>query len=1193
MADDSSPGARAIEAFFWLEPFRQNTSNPFQQAKVLWHLPDDVSQISRVFSDIPQYCIPDIGKIQLEKADDAKGEFMIFTLRDGENKKVYGICYRHIFRGKNRRFDCLRRPRHCLCIITRQAHFSLFRNILQDIYAYALLEGAGGMCRQYTQSLLEPFFRETPSGTITFVPQGPESGLFTFPEMIWHIPKVMKMQFRSAPVLPLLVALGVDRLFMLLSAIMSDKKIVLIADDHQELTAAVYAALSMIHPFVWPHSIFTVAPASIVSRIISESFPFIAGIRRDTIKELPRNVFDTVVVVDLDQGMVNYTGPSPLHDLIGDSSTALKQATENLDRLRAGISSVFLGKSADNSSESSQRDIMAMLVLDLKSVMSNRPGSNSLQSVATGLLRGLPVPTVKSEEETSITWTYESEKSLRDCLTTLFVYLFGDFEDFLIFPTDSNAPFTIQHRFDRNGFFQRHSANGLGRLQEFMNDFLRTGVFKKFLVDMIKRVEMNRHLPSNITRNNRTSSVSSTTSSGSHTAAHERSTSEAAHDLDDLFFLAANELRLKQTPLTATNAKQSVTSKSTVGAGEVTLAFGLKVGNANFHQLTLLYTNAGSNEERLDNEDVQVPVWEIADKTKESSHAQTHLERILTDARNSDYIRKIFAVLSYRLESARASLARGAAGLAGLRALYVLKILLVQGPHCTLSHGLELLPLLRQLLQVKYVPSGGSSSATDFIAGQSGQHDLRPMTLRVMSLLMDHRKLMSQRHVVQTALHSKRLFFKSAMDANKGGLVALTQAKAVRKAMFFANNKQAGKQFQSFAVLHQNMNELRLRNMDAGGLKCNPFEMAELEEEGEDDVPGEDVSVISSVNPASSSSSFPSKPLRPPSNRTSELNLLDFDHASPPTSGNPAMVSIANPAAASNVTSAPATAASNVENPKYRVTNIDTGEVKHIREFQHIPYNTFDGVPPPKPARTSAPASNGSIKLQPPPNDNQQQRVSRKTAGVGGIGSDSSRSVSPVPRNQAVTPPVPPIATARATEPLRTPTQPPRNHDDIFDAFTPTPPPPAAPTPSSTPASGISAPLHTMVGSGTVVGTMKLAAGLEDLAFLPTTVNHTGPSTGLNNNNNYNNNNSNNNSAMGAASFNGVPPPRLNMTRGAMPIPSSTSSAHMMHHHAMGAPPVRPAFNNNNNNNNNPPLLPGQKPKDPFADLLSNELNRR
>jgi hypothetical protein len=80
---------------------------------------------------------------------------------------------------------------------------------------------------------------------------------------------------------------------------------------------------------------------------------------------------------------------------------------------------------------------------------------------------------------------------------------------------------------------------------------------------------------------------------------------------------------------------------------------------------------------------------------------------------------------------------------------------------------------------------------------------------------------------------------------------------------------------------------------------------------------------------------------------------------------------------------------------------------------------------------------------------------------------------------------------------------------------------------------------------------------------------------------------------MGAASFNGVPPPRLNMTRGAMPIPSSTSSAHMMHHHAMGAPPVRPAFNNNNNNNNNPPLLPGQKPKDPFADLLSNELNRR
>jgi hypothetical protein len=1130
----------------------------------LWHLPDDVSQISREFSDIPQFCFPDIDKIQLEKADDAEGEFMVFTLRDGENKKVFGICYRHIFRGKNRRFDCLRRPRHCLCIITRQTHFSLFRNILQDIYAYALLEGASGMCRQYAQRLLEPFLHETPSGAITFVPQGPESVPFAFHEMVWHVPNVMKMQFRNSPVLPLLVALGVDRLFMLLSAIMSDRKIIFIADDHQELAAAIYGAVSMLHPFVWPHNVYTIAPAAIVARIVTDSFPFIAGIRRVTVKELPRNVFDAVVVVDLDQGMVNYTGPSPLHDLVGDSSTALKQATENLDRLRAGISSVFLGKSADNSAESSQRDIMAMLVLDLKSVMANRPGSNSLQSVATGLLRGLPVPTVKSEEETSINWKYENERTLRDCLTTLFVYLFGDLEDFLIFPTDPKAPLTIKHRFDRSGFFHRRHANGLGRMQEFMNDFLRTGVFKKFLVDMIKRVEMNRLLPFPTSRNNRTSSVGSTTSSGSQTTSRERNSSEATHDLDELFFLAANELRLKQIPLTATNAKQAVTSKSTVGAGEVTLAFGLKVGNANFHQLTLLYTNAGVHEESLDNEDVQVPVWEIADRTKESSHPQTNLERILIDARNSNYIQKIFAVLSYRLESARASLARGAAGLAGLRALFVLKILLVQGPHCMLSYGLELLPLLRQLLRVRNVQSGA-----DFMSGQSGQHDLRPMTLRVMSLLMDHRKLMSQRHVVQIALHSKRLFFKSAMDANKGGLVSLTQANVVKRAMFFINTKQAGKQFQSFAVLHQNMNELRLRNMDAGGLKCNPFEISELEEEGEDEVAGEDVSVISSSNPAPSSSSygFSSKAMRPPK-RAAEVNLLDFDHVRTPPTANfaPASSGASIPAVAGSV-------ASTIENPKYRVKNIDTGEVRHIREFHHIPYDTFDGAPPLKPARSAASAADGSIKLQPPPNDNQQQRVSRKTGGTGGGAtsrSDSSSSVSSVPHNQAVKEPSVPATTVTTIEPPRTPPQPPRNNDNFFDALTPTTPP-TAPTPSSTPASLTSTPSLTME-PGTVGGTMNLAPDLKDVAFHPT-VAKTGPSTGLNNN------------VTGAASFNGVPPPRLNMTRGAMPIPA-TSSAHMMHH-AMGIPPVRPTFNNSN-----PGILPKQKPPDPFANLLPNELNR-
>lgn len=1042
------------------------------------------------------------------------------------------------------------------------------------------------MCRQYTQSLLGPFFNDNPSGVLSVIPRGPEAGPFVFSDATWQVPKVMKMQFRDAGLLPLLVALGVDRMFMLLSAILSERKIALVADDHQELTAAVYGALSMIHPFTWPHNIFTVAPASIVPRIVSESVPFIAGIRRDAVKELPKNIFDNVVVVDLDQGLVTFTGgPSPLYDLVGDSSTALKQATENLDRLRAGISSVFLGKSSDSSAESSQRDIMAMLVLDLKSVLSNRPGSNSLQSVATGLLRGLPVPTVKSEEESSITWAYESEKTLRDCLTTFFVYLFGDLEDFLLFPTEPNAPFTLQNRFDRNGFFQRRTANGLGRLQDFMNDFLRSGVFKKFLVDMIKRTELQRALPSGH-RNTRTSSVSSVSSGGGGTAGNHERSSEPGHDVDDLFFIAANDLRVKQIPLTATNTKQAVTSKSTVGAGEVTLSFGLKIGNANFHQLTLLYTNAVNTDERLDNEDVQVPVWEVADRMKESSHSMTHIERILADARNSDYIRKIFTVLSYRLESARASQARGAVGASAMRALYLLKVLLVQGPHATVSYALELLPMLRQLLHIKYTNGGN-----DFMSSQSTL-DLRPMTLRVLSLLMDHRKLMTQRQVYQVAQHSKRLYFKSAMDANKGGLVALTQAKAVKKVLFFAHSKQAGRSFQSFASIHGTMNELRMKNMPPGGLKCNPFEMAELEEE-EDEKEGADdtASVVSMANPAANGPARPVRP-RPPS---AEVNLLDFDHhsdasSSATASAGTAVGGVATTAAAAATTGAPPTS---VENPKYRVRNIDTGEVKHIREFQNIPYNTFDQVPPPKPARTGSMAlggagnAAGSIKLQPPPNDNRPVR--RPVAGTGT--SSSSRSVSPVPGG-STTPPAPPVAppapvvqqvpppstpstlaqpTASSLTAPRTPTQTTSQSHD-FDAFTPTTPP-AAPTPASTPASGNGGPA------------MKLAAGLEDLAYQPT------PAMGA--------------SLMNPSASTGFAPSvpmRTNATRGSMPTLSGSNSLMMQHalnpstganggHHAMGAPPARPAFTASAAGGGGGGA-PHGKPKDPFADLLTSELNR-
>ena len=55
-----------FESFFWIEPVKKyesgssvgSTSKFSIGTKVIWHYPEDVSQITKEFIDIPQFCFP-------------------------------------------------------------------------------------------------------------------------------------------------------------------------------------------------------------------------------------------------------------------------------------------------------------------------------------------------------------------------------------------------------------------------------------------------------------------------------------------------------------------------------------------------------------------------------------------------------------------------------------------------------------------------------------------------------------------------------------------------------------------------------------------------------------------------------------------------------------------------------------------------------------------------------------------------------------------------------------------------------------------------------------------------------------------------------------------------------------------------------------------------------------------------------
>ena len=105
----------------------------YDKAEVVWHYPEDVSRVVAAFRDIPNFCFPDLETLKLEKAQEARIEHFTFTLTDEDGGRVYGVCMRHLDGGVGQRYDVKRRPRHCLCIITKNPFFAMFRSCLLQV----------------------------------------------------------------------------------------------------------------------------------------------------------------------------------------------------------------------------------------------------------------------------------------------------------------------------------------------------------------------------------------------------------------------------------------------------------------------------------------------------------------------------------------------------------------------------------------------------------------------------------------------------------------------------------------------------------------------------------------------------------------------------------------------------------------------------------------------------------------------------------------------------------------------------------------------------------------------------------------------------------------------------------------------------------------------------------------------------
>lgn len=499
----------------------------------------------------------------------------------------------------------------------------------------------------------------------------------------------------TVPLLPLLQALGPEQLFLLLSAVLCERRVIFVSGDAETLSQSVLAAASMVLPFSWQHIFIPLLPSGLLD-YAQAPMPFMLGVRRNQLPQLERMgaALSDCVVVDVDQGTLRTAGRVTVVDFVGDRGGGLKQASEHVDGLvKAGASLVRgLMGAAPSREPQGPRDLMVAVLADLNRVLAQRPGADTLRGVASGLVNAAAKTLGAggrsgTEAEAVIQWRVDGERVLRDSLLLFFVCLFCELPEFM----------NRQGRFDHGAFLARRQQSGDSHeLLDFLSRLRGSQMFERFC---------------------------------------EGGPGEAAgSDTEGPFQAVCRELRVRRLPPTIANVKAVIVTRGAVrgGGGEM-----------------------------------HAPLLQHTDGRADGPEQRQLAERVLTESSSSDTLLQVMRTLAFRLDACQVAGGRGVAGAAGLRALALLRMLLLSGPHAVLSAALDFIPVLRAMLRDRKRGGLGIGAALSAIGGAIGGaalaggagnasaqqqgDDLRDSARETLLLLLDHARLQHQRKFASLA----------------------------------------------------------------------------------------------------------------------------------------------------------------------------------------------------------------------------------------------------------------------------------------------------------------------------------------------------------------------------------------------------------------------------------------------------------
>ena len=165
-----------------------------------------------------------------------------------------------------------------------------------------------------------------------------------------------------------------------------------------------------------------------------------------------------------------------IKDFVGESGTALKHASESLDRVvnkAAGVASLLIrsagGKVAEVT-DSGPKDLLVVILSELRSIMAQRPGAVGIQAIAEMFRAGVQ-QLGRSGESAKDRWAPDAERVLRQMLMLFYVYLFYPMDDCLR-SVPALSPFSAKSSLDDSKGQQSKDARTLFDLKKFV--FLRS-----------------------------------------------------------------------------------------------------------------------------------------------------------------------------------------------------------------------------------------------------------------------------------------------------------------------------------------------------------------------------------------------------------------------------------------------------------------------------------------------------------------------------------------------------------------------------------------------------------------------------------------------------------------------------------------------------------------------------------------------